>query len=135
MNRKQTALVVFILLIAAVFAGCKQQQQSQWGQGQAGRTRCARRPWSRARRRSNSSRQSRKRMPECERLDRPGNAQMDAQRFAEAVISYQRHWTSTEERDVRVDMGTCYRGLGQPQKAIEEYQKASKIDPSIPWPR
>jgi tetratricopeptide (TPR) repeat protein len=26
-------------------------------------------------------------------------------------------------------MGTCYRGVGQPEKAIEEYRKGPKIDP------
>jgi len=30
--------------------------------------------------------------------------------------------------DVRVDMGTSYRGLRKPEKAIEEHRKAIKIN-------
>jgi tetratricopeptide (TPR) repeat protein len=29
-------------------------------------------------------------------------------------------------------MGTCYRGVGQPEKAVEEYRKGMKIDPRHP---
>jgi len=59
-----------------------------------------------------------------------GNAQMDAQRFAEAIISYQRSLELDPKNvNVRVDMGTCYRGVGQPEKAIEEYRKGMKFDP------
>jgi len=34
--------------------------------------------------------------------------------------------------DVRVDMGTCYRGVGQPEKAIEEYKKGMQYNPRHP---
>jgi tetratricopeptide (TPR) repeat protein len=55
---------------------------------------------------------------------------MDAQRFAEAILSYQRALDiDPKNTDVRVDMGTCYRGVGQPLRAIEEYQKALKNNP------
>lgn len=32
--------------------------------------------------------------------------------------------------DVRVDMGTCYRGIGRSDRAVEEYRKAIVINPS-----
>jgi len=55
---------------------------------------------------------------------------MDAQRFAEAIISYQRALDLDPKNvDVRVDMGTCYRGVGQPERAIEEYKKGMKYNP------
>jgi tetratricopeptide (TPR) repeat protein len=31
--------------------------------------------------------------------------------------------------DVRVDMGTCYRNTGRPDRAVEEYRKALAINP------
>ena len=47
-----------------------------------------------------------------------------------AIISYQRSLEIDPKNvDVRVDMGTCYRGVRQPEKAMEEYRKGMKIDP------
>jgi tetratricopeptide (TPR) repeat protein len=135
MNRKPTALVVFVVLVAAVFVGCKQQQQSQWSQGQAGQNQVVAPP---------AMVKNPAEIQQLEAIAKAnagnanawialGNAQMDAQRFAEAIISYQRALDLDPKNvDVRVDMGTCYRGVGQPQKAIEEYQKASKINPRHP---
>jgi tetratricopeptide (TPR) repeat protein len=135
MNRKPTVLVVFILLVAAVFAGCKQPQQAQWSQGQAGQKQVVAQP---------ATIKNPAEIQQLEAIAKAnagnanawialGNAQMDAQRFAEAIISYQRALDLDPKNvDVRVDMGTCYRGVGQPQKAIEEYQKASKINPRHP---
>ena len=34
--------------------------------------------------------------------------------------------------NVIVDQGTCYRGIGKFDKAVELYRKAIKIDPSFP---
>jgi tetratricopeptide (TPR) repeat protein len=31
-----------------------------------------------------------------------------------------------------VDQGTCYRGIGKFDKAVEQYRKALKIDPKFP---
>ncbi|MDA8098983.1 MAG: tetratricopeptide repeat protein [Nitrospiraceae bacterium] len=60
-----------------------------------------------------------------------GNAQMDSQRFAEAIVAYQRAVElKPKDTNVLVDLGTCYRGVGQPEKAVEMYQKALKVDPN-----
>jgi cytochrome c-type biogenesis protein CcmH/NrfG len=135
MNRKLTALVVFILLGVAVFAGCKQQQQSQWSQGQKGQNQVVSTP---------AMVKNPAEIQQLEAIAKAnagnvnawialGNAQMDAQRFAEAIISYQRALDLDPKNvDVRVDMGTCYRGVGQPEKAIEAYKMASKTDPRHP---
>jgi len=135
MNRNRTAIIVFVVLVAAVLAGCKQQQQSQWGQGQAGHNQVVAPP---------AVVKNPAEIQQLETIAKAnagnvnawialGNAQMDAQRFAEAIISYQRALDLDPKNvDVRVDMGTCYRGVGQPEKAIEEYKTASKIDPRHP---
>ena len=61
---------------------------------------------------------------------RLGNGQMDAQRYAEAIIAYQKALDLDPKNvDVRVDMGTCYRGVGQPERAITEYAKALVMNP------
>lgn len=60
-----------------------------------------------------------------------GNNLMDASRFGEAVDAYQKALAlDSKNVDVRVDMGTCYRGMGKPEKAMEEYKKAIKINPN-----
>jgi len=59
-----------------------------------------------------------------------GNSQMDAGSYAEAIIAYQRALELDPSNvDVRVDMGTCYRNLGQAEKALEIYDKALQINP------
>ena len=135
MYKKPTALIVSMFLVAAVFSGCKQQQQPQWSQGQAGQKQVVAPP-------AVAVNPAEIQQLEAIAKTNPGNvkawialgnAQMDTQRFAEAIISYQRALDLDPKNvDVRVDMGTCYRGVGQPQKAIEEYLKASKIDPKHP---
>ena len=127
---------LLVLLIAtAVIVGCKQQQQAQWSQGQAGQNQVVVPP---------PMIKSPQEIQQLESLAKAnpknadawialGNAQMDAQRFAEAIISYQRSLEIDPKNvDVRVDMGTCYRGVGQPEKAIEEYRKGQKYDPRHP---
>jgi tetratricopeptide (TPR) repeat protein len=126
--------MVVALLIVAVFAGCK-QQQTQWGSGQAGQRPVVAPP---------PMIKSPEEIRQLESLTQAnpknanawialGNAQMDAQRYAEAIISYQRALDLDPKNvDIRVDMGTCYRGIGQSERAIEEYQKAIKINPRHP---
>ena len=132
MKSKQIVLVLVVAVIAAGLSACKQQQQSQWSQGQAGQNQVVVPP-------------AMVMNPgEIQRLETIakanagnatawialGNAQMDAQRFAEAIISYQRALDLDPKNvDVRVDMGTCYRGVGQPERAIEEYKKGMKYNP------
>jgi tetratricopeptide (TPR) repeat protein len=125
--------MLILLVVTAVVSGCKQQQQQgQWSQGQAGQNQVVAPP---------AMIKSPQEIQQLESLAKAnprnadawtalGNAQMDAQRFAEAIISYQRSLEIDPKNvDVRVDMGTCYRGVGQPEKAMEEYRKGMKIDP------
>jgi len=126
--------MLILLVAAAVVSGCK-QQQAQWSQGQAGQNQVVAPP---------ASIKSPQEVQQLESLAKAnpnnvnawialGNAQMDAQRFAEAIIAYQRALELDPKNvDVRVDMGTCYRGVHQPEKAVEEYRKAMKIDPRHP---
>ena len=128
-------IMVLMLFVVALVAGCKQQQQAQWGQGQAGQSPVVVPP---------ASVMSPDEIRQLESLTKAnpgnvqawialGNAQMDAQRFSEAIIAYQRALDIDPKNvDVRVDMGTCYRGVGQPEKAIEEYRKAIKVNPRHP---
>lgn len=121
-----------LLIAAAIFSGCKQQQQAQWSQGQAGQNQVVVPP---------AMIKSPQEVQQLELLAKAnpknadawtalGNAQMDAQRFAEAIISYQRSLDLDPKNvNVRVDMGTCYRGVGQPERAVEEYRKGMKFDP------
>jgi len=135
MKREWTVFVVLAVLAASSLSACKQQQQSQWSQGQAGQNPVVVPP-------------AMVMNPgEIQRLETIakanagnatawialGNAQMDAQRFAEAIISYQRALDIDPKNvDVRVDMGTCYRGVGQPERAIEEYKKGMTYNPRHP---
>lgn len=119
-----------------MLGGCKQQSsQSPWGQGSGHSNPVVAPP---------PSVKSPEELRQLENLTKQnpgnvnawialGNAQMDAQRFAEAIIAYQRALELDPKNvDVRVDMGTCYRGVSQPEKALEEYRKALKIKPSHP---
>lgn len=131
-------MVLFAVIIAAIATGCKQQQQAQWSQGQGGQNQVVVPP---------AMVKNPAEIQQLETLAKAnpknvnawitlGNAQMDAQRFAEAIVAYQRALDLDPRNvDVRVDMGTCYRGVGQPERAIEEYKKASQIDPKHPMAR
>jgi tetratricopeptide (TPR) repeat protein len=125
---KRTVLVVFALVV--LVAGCK-QQQAQWSQGQGGQQVVT----------PPAAVKNPDEIRQLESLARAnpnnkdawitlGNAQMDSQRYAEAIISYQRALDLDPKNvDVRVDMGTCYRGVGQPERALEEYKRALKFNP------
>jgi tetratricopeptide (TPR) repeat protein len=124
--------MLILLVAAAVVTGCKQQQQGQWSQGQGGQNQVVVPP---------SMIKSPQEIQQLESLAKAnpgnadawtalGNAQMDAQQYAAAIISYQRSLELDPKNvNVRVDMGTCYRGVAQPEKAIEEYRKGIKTDP------
>ncbi|MDH4162935.1 MAG: tetratricopeptide repeat protein [Nitrospirota bacterium] len=130
---KRVMIVATIFMFLPMLSGCKQQQSSQWGQGQAGQGSQIVAPPVMVK--------SAEEIKHLEALVREnpknangwialGNAQMDAQRFSDAIISYQRSLEIDPKNvDVRVDMGTCYRGVGQPEKALEEYRKALKLKP------
>jgi tetratricopeptide (TPR) repeat protein len=58
---------------------------------------------------------------------------MDSRRFSEAINAYEKSLALDPKNvNVRVDMGTCYRGVGKFDKAVEEYRKALKINPNFP---
>jgi tetratricopeptide (TPR) repeat protein len=62
-----------------------------------------------------------------------GDALMDSQRFAEAIEAYDKTLALEPKNvNVLVDQGTCYRGIGKFDKAVEQYRKAIKIDPGFP---
>jgi len=62
-----------------------------------------------------------------------GNDQMDAHNYAQAITAYQEALKLEPGNvDVRVDLGTCYRGIGKPEDAIKEYKKAIAINPRHP---
>ncbi len=121
---------ILLIAVLAFMTGCKQQQQAQWSQGQGGQPVVV----------APSSVKSPDELRQLEALAKGnpnnkdawialGNAQMDSQKYAEAIISYQRALDLDPKNvDVRVDMGTCYRGVGQPQRALQEYQTAIKIN-------
>jgi tetratricopeptide (TPR) repeat protein len=59
-----------------------------------------------------------------------GNTLMDSHRYQEAIDAYQKALELDQKKvDVRVDMGTCFKYIGQFEKAVEEYRKAIAIDP------
>jgi len=127
--------VLIVMLIVAAGAGCKQQQQGQWGAGQAGQTPVVAPP---------ASVMNTEQIRQLETIAKAnpnnaaawtawGNALMDAQRFPEAIIAYNRSLElDPKNADVRVDMGTCYHAVGQPEKALEEFGKAIKARPDHP---
>jgi Flp pilus assembly protein TadD len=61
---------------------------------------------------------------------RIANLYHDAEMFPQAVEFYER---ATElvpgDANVLTDLGVCYRGTGQPQKALEAFTRAEKADP------
>jgi tetratricopeptide (TPR) repeat protein len=59
-----------------------------------------------------------------------GNVAYDQQRWPEAIRQYQQAIaTGTDTADVRTDLGNALRFSGQPEKALEQYQIAQKLNP------
>jgi tetratricopeptide (TPR) repeat protein len=59
-----------------------------------------------------------------------GNAAYDHQRWPEAIRQYQQAIASgTDTADVHTDLGNALRFSGQPEKALEQYQIAQKLNP------
>ncbi len=58
-----------------------------------------------------------------------GNLYYDAQQYPDAVKYYQDSLKiNPSATDVRTDLGTAYHLMGQPDQAIQEYDKVLKID-------
>ncbi|MGC3989759.1 MAG: tetratricopeptide repeat protein [Chthoniobacteraceae bacterium] len=59
-----------------------------------------------------------------------GNWYYDRQQWTNAIAAYEQAIAGgTDNPDVRTDLGNSYRFIGQPQKALEEYQIAQRQDP------
>ncbi|MDQ2688432.1 MAG: tetratricopeptide repeat protein [Armatimonadota bacterium] len=59
-----------------------------------------------------------------------GNRAFDQQDWPSAVRFYSQAIASgVDGPDIRTDLGTAYRSLHQPQKALEEYAAAQKLNP------
>ncbi|PZR77033.1 MAG: hypothetical protein DLM73_00545 [Chthoniobacterales bacterium] len=59
-----------------------------------------------------------------------GNTAYDHQQWAEAIQQYQQAIASGRDTaDVRTDLGNGFRFSGQPQKALEQYAIAQKLNP------
>ncbi len=58
------------------------------------------------------------------------NWNYDQQNWAHAIEHYQQAIAGgIDNADVRTDLGNCYRFLGQPEQALEQYQMAQKQNP------
>ena len=58
-----------------------------------------------------------------------GNLYYDAQQYPEAVKYYQNSLNiNPNATDVRTDLGTAYHLMGQPDRAIQEYDRVLKVD-------
>ena len=59
-----------------------------------------------------------------------GNLAYDHQQWAEAIREYQSAITNGRDNaDVRTDLGNAFRFSGQPQKALEQYTIAQRLNP------
>ncbi len=59
------------------------------------------------------------------------NGLFDTNQWDKAIKAYHRALELDPKNvNVRVDMGTCYRNVGNPGKALEEYRTAIEIDPN-----
>ncbi len=62
-------------------------------------------------------------------LYKVGNVYYDVQQFPEAATYYEKAVTIDPSRtDVRTDLGTAYHYMGQPDRALKEYDEVLKID-------
>ena len=69
-------------------------------------------------------------LPPAEAAQTLGNWNYDKQDWAHASEHYERSIAlGMDNPDVRTDLGNCFRFLGQPQKALAEYQAAQKQNP------
>lgn len=127
---KRAAVIVAVAIALAGF-GCKQQQQPY--QGQAPYPGGMGAPFKTAEEIKQLESIAKASPKNANAWIALGNALMDTQRFAEAADAYGKALALDPNNvDVRVDRGTCLRGIGQPEKAIEEYRTAMKINPRHP---
>lgn len=58
-----------------------------------------------------------------------GNMYMDAAKFSEASGYYERALAVHDDPNVRVDLGICYKNLGQLEKSLTEFHRAAASSP------
>jgi tetratricopeptide (TPR) repeat protein len=59
-----------------------------------------------------------------------GDWNYDRRNWAHAIEHYQKAIANgADNPDVRTDLGNCFRFIGEPQKALEQYQIAQNADP------
>jgi hypothetical protein len=59
-----------------------------------------------------------------------GNSFYDGRNWSQAALQYEQVIAGgLDNADVRTDLGNCYRFLEQPQKALEQYRRAQKLNP------
>ncbi len=64
-----------------------------------------------------------------------GNIMDDAQRYDEAIDSYQKALAiNPKDDDALYNLGLSYRNAGRPEKAIESWKSASSLNPQNPRP-
>ena len=59
-----------------------------------------------------------------------GNLYMDAAKYPQAIDYYERALAVSENPDVRVDLGICYKQSGQLDKALAAFRKAGAEAPN-----
>ena len=120
--------ILLMVLMVAVFAGCKkmegESQGQQYGGGQPNPVQIAEK--------INMLKEFLKSNPkEVKGWIELGNMQMDTSQFAGAVEAYTKALELDPKNiDVVVDRGTCYRGIGKSDIAVQEYKKAIKMNPN-----
>ena len=69
-------------------------------------------------------------LPPAEAARTLANWNYDQQNWTHATEHYQQALAAgADTPDIRTDLGNCFRFLGQPQKALEQYEIAQKQDP------
>jgi len=64
------------------------------------------------------------------------NAHFDQGKHDIALQAYERAiQLGLDTADIRTDLGVCYRELGDPKRAVEEFRKAAELDPKHPQSR
>lgn len=124
----KNAIYLIFLFFLLFTLGCKQKEAGTEGEGGAGGSLI-------------SSEASIKLLQDAVKKDpsyarawlQLGNEYMDTQQDQQAVDAYGRYLELVPgDVNARVDMGTCYHRLGLPEKALEEYRIALKLNPNHP---
>ena len=64
-----------------------------------------------------------------EALAQLGDMYMDAAKFPQAAEYLERAVAARDDTNVRTDLGICYKQMGQPDKALAEFQRAATMAP------